>query len=382
MPTYRVCVVGMTFGLTHARAWQRLAPRAQLVGIAEMDESKRQKLAGWIGRQTQDDCPPMYREILGDSPPRLYDDALEMMDHEKPDVISIAVAPKLNPLLVPEAARRGIHVVCEKPIAPTLAEADAIIEACRDAGVALSVGHQRRNALHPYTRAKAMLDEGRIGRLTHMTGCWPHSVSEDTGMAFVDHYGGGNLMFLGTHVFDLFRFYAGDPTWVFADLERVHAGPGPETGARVWFGFGDGVTAYYEQDENQGVTFDQVQGEVMCLYGEDGAIRMPARGRRLYLRSGRDPQWQEVTAGVSIEEVQDVGVRAAREAFLNRIEGRPSTVSTGEDGRWALEMALAAYESNRLGGVRVAFPTRIAGSPLLRALRECPGSLIGAVPGW
>ena len=369
---YRVCVVGLTFGKSHATGWRRLEPRVRLVAIADMDEQKRKNLL-----ENPDD------EILKGHPPlSLYEDAIEMMDKEKPDVISIAVAPALNPTLVPEAAKRGIHVVCEKPMARTLEEADEMIQACRKAGVRLSVGHQRRNAIHPYARAKALIEEGRIGRLLHMTGWWPHSVTADLGMEWIERYGGGNIMHLGTHVFDLFRFYAGDPLWVSADLERVHAGEGPETGARIWFGFADGASAYYEQDENQGITFDQLQGEGVCLYGEEGAIRMPARGRRLYVKDREHPEWQEIPYNVPVKEVQSVGIRAAREAFLDLIEGKPSTVATGEDGRWALEMALAAYESNRLGGVRVAFPANIQGNPLVRTLKESPGALMPAVPNW
>lgn len=368
---YRVCVVGLTFGQSHARAWRRLEPRAQLVAIADMDEAKRKKLL---------DDPD--NEILKDHPPlTLYADALEMVDKEKPDIISIAICPALNPPLVAEAAKRGIHVVCEKPMAKTLEAADTMIEACRAAGVKLAVGHQRRNAIHPYARAKLFVDEGRIGRLTHMTGWWPHSVPQDRGREWLDRYG-GNIMYLGTHVFDLFRYYAGDPLRASADLERLWPGEGPETGARIWFGFRDDVSAYYEEDENQGITFDQVQGEVVCIYGEDGAMRMPARGRRLYLRNEQNPEWQEIPCNATKKEVQDVGVRAAREAFLDLIEGKPSTVSTGEDGRWALEMALAAYESNRLGGARLTFPTKIHGDPFERTLMECPGALKGPVPNW
>ena len=368
----RVCVVGMTFGLSHARAWRRLEPRVRLVAIADMDPSKHEKLLA-----------DPESEILKDRPPlALYEDAVGMMDREEPDVISIAVRPSLNLTLVPEAARRGIHVVCEKPMATTLQDADRMIRACRDAGVKLAVGHQRRNALHPYARAAALVSEGRIGRLTHMTGLWPHTVPEDRGMDFVEAYGGGNVMFLGTHVFDLFRYYAGDATWVAADLERRYAGPGPETGARVWFGFRNGVSGYYEQDENQGVTFGEVSGEVVCLYGEEGCIRMPARGRRLYLKTKARPAWEEIPYNVSEAEVRDVGVRAAREAFLDLIEGKPSAVSTGEDGRAALEMALAAYESNRLGGARLALPAEIQGNPMMRALQESPATFMGRVPGW
>ena len=368
MPSpYRVCVVGMTFGLAHARAWRRLEPRVQLVAIAEMDEAKRRKLL----------ASPDNEILKGHLPLSLYEDAVDMMDREKPDIISIAVRPALNPQFVLAAAKRGIHVVCEKPMATTLEDADKMIEVCRETGVKLSVGHQRRSAIHPYSRARRMLDEGCIGKLTHLTGYWPQVVPEDRGWELIEGYGGGNIMFLGTHIFDLFRYYAGDPLWVSADLERVVPGPGPETGARIWFGFPNDVSAYYEGDANQGVTFDRRQGEVVCLYGEEGGIHMPAQGRRLFLRTKNSPEWQEVPYNTSTEEVREVGVRAAREAFLDWIEEKPANVATDRDGRFALEMALAAYESNRLGGIRLTFPARIQGNPLVRTLDECPGALLG-----
>src|SRR5207237_9249300 len=86
-----------------------------------------------------------------------------------PDIVSVTTSTKPRPGIVIDCARAGVRVIyAEKPISNSLAEADAMIAARREHGRKLAVG--RLGRWHPhYTRARAVLDAGAVGRVLHVT---------------------------------------------------------------------------------------------------------------------------------------------------------------------------------------------------------------------
>ena len=102
-------------------------------------------------------------------------------------------------------AERGIHVFCEKPLAPDLAACDAIVAACERSHVKLAIAFQTRYSPR-YERAKELIRSGAIGE-----------VLEIRGRGKEDRRGGGeDLLVLGPHIMDLFRDLLGEPAWCFA----------------------------------------------------------------------------------------------------------------------------------------------------------------------
>src|SRR6185437_136686 len=100
-----------------------------------------------------------------------------------------------------EAGVRGIY--CEKPLAPTLAEADDIVTACRESGTRLIVAHRSRE--NPYMHwARRLVESGEIGRVEAIRA---HG-------KFDRRAGGMDLAVLAPHLFDQMRYLAGAPTWV------------------------------------------------------------------------------------------------------------------------------------------------------------------------
>jgi predicted dehydrogenase len=182
--------------------------------------------------------------------PAAYADYQDMLAREKPDLV--AIAPRWvgeRVAMVTAAAEAGAHIFLEKPLAATLAEADTILAACDQAGVKIAVAHQGR--LHPATlHTQRLVQAGEIGRLRLVRG-----------YGKMDHRGGGqDLMVLGTHVLDLMRLFAGDATWVSAELlagsrlagpEDVHPGteeigPLAGDGLRATYGFENNVIGLFE----------------------------------------------------------------------------------------------------------------------------------------
>ena len=125
-----------------------------------------------------------------------YADYEEMFAAENLDLVSICTHAPLHAPIAMAAAKAGVHVLCEKPLAVDLQSADAMIAACREAGVQLAVSHQYR--FSPlYRRAKDWIARGRIGQLRAI-----REVGKGREAGF-------ELMEMGVHYFDEMDFFFG-----------------------------------------------------------------------------------------------------------------------------------------------------------------------------
>ncbi|MGI8482903.1 MAG: Gfo/Idh/MocA family protein, partial [Thermomicrobiales bacterium] len=202
-----------------------------------------------------------------------YADYQQMLDRERPEIV--AIAPRLVDErigMITAAVTAGCHLYVEKPLVATLADADAMLTLCEQAGVRIAVAHQNR--LHPVTlHIQRLLAEGRIGRLRQVRG-----------YGKMDHRGGGqDLAVLGPHILDLMRLFAGNAHWCSADLlvgarlaessdvRRGAEGVGPVLGdgLRATYGFDDGVIGSFESYRDLG-DGDTVFG--IDLVGEQGQL--------------------------------------------------------------------------------------------------------------
>src|SRR6185503_6098924 len=141
---------------------------------------------GIVGSRFQADCiasvvkavPEDAEVVAGASPtkshaadfakrhgvPRSYTDYHEMLRDPEVEMVSVTAPNRLHAQITIDAANAGKHVVCEKPLCLTLEEADAMIDACRKAGVLLLYAEELFFA-PKYVKAKQMADEGAFGRV-------------------------------------------------------------------------------------------------------------------------------------------------------------------------------------------------------------------------
>src|SRR5688572_28051790 len=224
---YRVAIVGCgRIARQHAGTLTN-HPAAELVALCDVNaESAR-----------------AFGAAFGVSEDGQFTDFADLLDTVHPDVVHVCTWPDTHAAVTVAAAERGIHVYCEKPIALDLQQADAMVDACRRAGVVLGINHHRRGDPR-YQRARAMIANGAIGELRLLKG---------------DHGGGGRrLMSMSTHLYDLFRFLTGDASWLFGHVMAVgqeasvadvydipHAGLAVGDEVSVQFGFRNGTYAYH-----------------------------------------------------------------------------------------------------------------------------------------
>ncbi len=311
---------------THAGAYRQV-PRVQLVAAADPNESKRR----------------LMQERWGVS--SVYADYREMLGRERPDLVSVTTRTPLHAEVTMAAAAAGVKgVLCEKAMATSLREADAMIETCRRAGTRLMINHTRR--WHPtYERALGTVRSGSIGALRAVAGICP-----------------GPLVHNGTHLFDLMRLFGGDVVWVTG---QVQEGAGEDRPGRAMLQFAGGAVGFVDLDSALGLGIE-LQGTTGRLFidpAEEGftiwEYRSPPRapGERPWYQGGLCKQ-RHTRYLASREEGATVKgtLVSAIEELITCIEDGGESRSGGGDGRAALELALAVYQSHARGGARVALP--------------------------
>lgn len=193
------------FADNHFHAWKVLEGegRARIVAACDRDEARLERAGELFGVE------------------RLHKDAAEMFAAERLDFVDIATTAPSHRALVELAASRGVPVICQKPLAPTFADAKAIVAACEKAGVPLMV-HENFRWQTPIRAVRAVIDSGRIGkpfwgRISFRSGRDVFSAQPylATGERFI-------LEDLGVHALDIARFLLGDVERLCAAVQRIN----------------------------------------------------------------------------------------------------------------------------------------------------------------
>ena len=181
-------------------------------------------------------CAQHRLELTGDLGAVLADAAI--------DAVLLATPHSLHPAQVIACAAARKHVFCEKPLALRRADAIRMFDACREAGVALAVGHNRR--FWPSMRAlRDVVASGELGTVLHVEG---HNSNENSQAITAgwrlspEESPGGGLTGAGLHVLDAFVSMLGPVRQVYAQLHQREPGPPPLDTAMMTLDFVSGVT--------------------------------------------------------------------------------------------------------------------------------------------
>ncbi len=192
--TLRVGIVGLGIGRHHLRAYQQI-PGAEIVAVADMNPDRLQEHGA------------------ANNIPHLYEDYQPLIARDDLDIVNVCTPNFLHAPIAIAALENGKHVLCEKPLASTLADAEAMVAAAEKAERALQVtfNHRQRGDVQAL---KAMIDEGRLGRIYHAKAWWlRRNGIPGMGSWFTkkDMAGGGPLIDLGVHMLDMALFLMGEP---------------------------------------------------------------------------------------------------------------------------------------------------------------------------
>jgi len=245
------------------------------------------------------------------------------------------------------AARAGKHVLCEKPLALTLADARLMVDSCHEAGVVIGTNHHLRNAASIRTLQRLVAD-GVIGtplaaRVFHAVYLPPRL----QGWRLTDPAAGGGVIFdITVHDADTLRFVLGSEV---LEATALSATQGLASGALEDAVMGvlrleNGVLAQFHDAFTiaHARTGMELHGTAGSLYAT-GVMTQEPVGQIILRRDGREEQ-------VAIEAPEDLYVRSVR-LFDAAIRGDGQPSATGEDGIRSLAVALAVRESAATGRV-------------------------------
>jgi len=273
-PEATVGVVGLGFGRAHIPAFQ--AAGCRVVAVCQRDRASARTVADRYGV------------------PGVFERWEEMLDQAKPGIVVIATPPRLHHAIALRALAQGAHVLCEKPVAMTAAEARSMVDAADRAGRVAMTGFNWRftpamQELHARVR------DGAIGRPLHLALRWLGARWADEGAAATwrmdrTQAGHGAMGDMGVHQIDLVR-------WSFGEFWRVTAHAGIAYPSRAAPGVSrppdaeDYCTVLGELDSGAHVTLTASRAahgmneHTLEAYGTRGGVR--------YRLAREGPRWYE-----------------------------------------------------------------------------------------
>ena len=362
---YRVAVIGHTgkgnYGHGLDRVWQEL-PETEIVAVADADPKG---LASAVKRLGDVKGFPDYRKMLDEIKPDLITVAPRWLDQHCDMVVAAA-----------EAGVRGIYL--EKPMCRSLAEADAMVDACEKNGTKLAIAFQTRYSQKLPVIEKLIAD-GELGEILEIRARGKE-----------DRRGGGeDLWVLGTHMFNLMHHFAGSPQWcsgsvyqdghpvTAADVHEGAEGIGPLAGDSVhaMYRLENGATGYFDSTRNGGGRPTRFG---LQIFGTKGIVQMFNTGHIPDTYFLPDSSWSPGRSGVDWVPVTSAGVGkpeplpngglhggnilAVRD-LIACVEQDRQPLTSIYAARTATEMIVAVFESHRLGK-RVEFPLSNRQNPL------------------
>ena len=335
--TYRAAVIGLGFmgcadpvsgerigqtpeeTMSHAHAFVRVE-RVELVAGSSRDAGKRERFTQRLGVTAT------------------YADWREMIEKETLDIVGIATNTPVHAEITIACSDAGIPcILCDKPLATRLSDADRMIEACAKNGTLLAVNHQRR--WDPtFAAAREAIARGDIGDVYHVFARWPR----------------GRMGNVGTHFLDLTHFLLDTTSVAVSGCTDQTGSPdcrGPEyhdPGAWGVVTMANGVRAFLDCSENITGPLDyRIGGAKGQLVSNGGAVDVQL--------------WDGAAESLTVPEGGAVCMDRGVDELVECLDkGSKTSVSSGEDARAALEAIVGFHMSDKRGARTVELPLTAA----------------------
>jgi predicted dehydrogenase len=334
MEEIRIALLGSGYmGRTYAECMTKYNKRTRLVTISGG------RRAPGLAEEYGVEYTPTYEEVLA------RDDV---------DAVMIATPHSLHRDQVVQAAQRGKHVLCEKPMSTSVADCTVMIDACREAGVLLEI-IQTLRFRGTLARAKKLITEGRLGEIWMIRGqTLRQDYIIDTASWAALPENGGAVLDMGVHNFDIMRFLTGaNVKRVFSHVTTYGNSPAPGMSAMTQLIFDNGVSAQQWTSFEFHAKHMTHSQHLYVVSGEKGVLDIDGYGKlTLCTSEGEELIWEQPPIDFVNRPMEPSRLEAFYtqiQAFVDDIlDGRPPTVS-GEDGRAAVAIVEAAWKSARTG---------------------------------
>jgi predicted dehydrogenase len=278
------------------------AERCEVVAIASRDGELATRVAGELGI------------------PRAYEGYEALLSDPDVDAVYIPLPNDQHAAWTIAAARAGKHVLCEKPLAMSVAEAERMVESCASEGVLLMEAFMYR--LHPSWEAvRELVASGRIGRLRAVQSWFSYFNDDPRNIRNVPERGGGALYDTGCYCINLSRMlFGGEPTRIEASVSRDESDTDVLTSAIL--AFDDAVATFTCSTRAE-------PDQRVHIYGTEGPISIgipfnipPDRPTEIVVTSGGDPPVDPHSETLTFAKVDQYTIQAER--FADAVlDGRP-----------------------------------------------------------
>lgn len=326
------CIGAGYFAGFHLEAWQRLE-HVELVAICDHDVKKAQELAD------EYTVSNVYRTLS------------DLLEKEVVDVIDIITPPSTHLELCRKSAQAGKHIICQKPLAPTINEAQEIVDVVEQCNVRFMV-HENFRFQPWYRKIKEILDSGILGDRLHTIN---HRMrtgdgwGEDAYLARQPYFQKMERLLVyetGIHFIDVFRYLGGSITSVFAKLRKLNPVIRGEDAGLMIFDFENGCEGILDMNrynepyyENPRYTFGELKIE-----GNLGSLELYSNGSIKIKTLGKPIE----TISYIHEEKGFAGdcVYATQEHFVKCLKSGEEFETNGKDYLINLMLQEALYKSS------------------------------------
>ncbi len=276
-----------------------------------------------------------------------YEDWDRALSEIKPDFVDICTPPDSHLHYAKLAADRGLPVLCQKPLAPSLEEAEELVRYCRDRSVPLMVNENWRWQGW-YREIKRMIEAGLLGRV--YTAYFAMRPGDGWGEAPYPQqpYFREMEKFLiyetGVHWIDTFRYLLGEIDSVYCQTRTVNDGIKGEDLAIIHFNFASGAVGLYDANRTTGVVHERSPTYgVMTLEGTAGKLRLDEQGA-IYLARRGEPEVRHPY--VIPDGWKGGGAIAAQQHFIDELRsGRMQFETSGTEYLGTVRIVYDCYHS-------------------------------------
>jgi D-apiose dehydrogenase len=332
MTSLRFALFGAGFWARYQlAAWRELAG-VECVAICNRTKSRAEELAQSFGV------------------PAVYDDPLELLDREKLDFIDIVTDVDTHSRFVQMASERRLPVICQKPMAPSLQEAQTMVAACHESSTLFFI-HENFRWQTPMRAVKRFLDEGHIGmpfraRIDMISG-FPVFKNQPA-LKELNQF---ILTDLGSHILDLARYFFGEAESLYGQTHQVHNDIQGEDVATVMLRMNGGRTTVlcemaYAENPLERECFPET---LLFIEGDRGSLELApgfqirlttAKGTELHRFPPRMYDWCDPAYAVVQSSIVD-----CHRNLLDGLRGTSPAETTGEDNLRTMQLVFKSYMS-------------------------------------
>jgi len=333
MQPLRLAVIGTGFWARfQLAAWRELSG-VEIVALYNRTRAKAEALAGEFG----------VAEV--------YDDAEQLLREVQPDAVDIITDVDTHSRFVRLAAANGIAAICQKPLAPSLDQAEAMAAACRNAGVQLLV-HENFRWQAPIRHLKQLLDAGTIGQPFRGRLQFASSFPVFENQPFLARLEQFILTDVGAHIFDVARCLFGDAQRIYCQTQRINQGIRGEDVATALTEHGK-LTCITDLSYASRLERERFPETFILVEGEHGSIEL-GPDYRISVTTADGTHTQRVPPpryswADPAYAVVHASIVPCNQNLLAALRGEGQAETTADDNLRSLGLVFAAYESAATG---------------------------------